>query len=80
MANAMTPAEVLALPASVDLPTACRALGIGKSFGYTLAASDEFPVPILRFGRLIKVPLSGIVAALGLDERDAQAGAQAGAA
>ena len=39
----MSTAEIYDLPASVDLPVACAALGIGRTLGYQLAKADEFP-------------------------------------
>jgi hypothetical protein len=54
--------EVLALPAMIDLPTACRALALG----YQLAQRGEFPCPVLRVGRRYLVPTAGIHALLGL--------------
>jgi hypothetical protein len=64
----MTPAEVLALPVVVDVPTAGRALGMGSTLAYELAKAGEFPVPILRVGRLYKVPRAGLLAALGIPD------------
>jgi hypothetical protein len=58
--------EVLALPATIDLPTACRALGLGRTLGYQLAQRGEFPCPVLRIGRRYLVPTAGIHALLGL--------------
>jgi hypothetical protein len=38
----MTRAELLALPVTVDVGTAARALGLGRSTGYELARRGEF--------------------------------------
>ncbi len=62
----MTPAEVLALPAMVDVPTAARALGIGTTLAYELAKADQLGVPVLRLGRLYRVPRAGLLEVLGL--------------
>jgi len=48
--------EVYALPVVVDLPTAARALGLGRSAAYELVRAGQWPTPIVRLGRLIKVP------------------------
>lgn len=69
VAKGLSPAEIYALPASVDLPEACKALGIGRTTGYALAAADEFPCRVLRVGRLYKVPRSGILEALDMPEQ-----------
>lgn len=52
----MTEDEVYALPVVVDLPTAARALGLGRSAAYELVRAGQWPTPIVRLGRLIKVP------------------------
>lgn len=71
----MTPAEVLALPVVVDVPTAGRALGMGSTLAYELAKAGQFPCPVLRLGaRLYKVPRAGLLEALGIpDMREAGA-------
>ncbi|WP_328976388.1 DNA-binding protein [Streptomyces canus] len=40
--------EVRAWPALVPLSQAARALGIGRTTAFTLAARGRFPVPVLR--------------------------------
>lgn len=46
----LSPAELRALPASVDIVTAGRALGIGRTKSYELARQGQFPVPVLPVG------------------------------
>jgi predicted DNA-binding transcriptional regulator AlpA len=62
----MTPDEVRALPAVVDLPTAARALGLGRTAAYELVRTGEWPTPVIRLGRLIRVPSAPLVELLGL--------------
>lgn len=62
----MTLDEVRALPAVVDLPTAARMLGVGRSVAYALVRSGDWPTPIIRVGKLIKVPTAPIAALLGV--------------
>ena len=64
----MTPEEVRALPAVVDLPTAAQALGLGRSCAYELVRLGEWPTPVLRLGRLIRVPSAPLLELLGLDQ------------
>jgi excisionase family DNA binding protein len=52
------------LPPVLDLPEAAALLGIGRTMAYQLVHAGEWPTPILRFGRLIKVPTDPIVALL----------------
>jgi hypothetical protein len=50
------PAAKPRLPAVLDLPRAAAMLGIGRTTAYKLVQQDRWPTPILRIGRLIKVP------------------------
>ncbi|MDP9428662.1 MAG: helix-turn-helix domain-containing protein [Actinomycetota bacterium] len=58
--------ELLALPASVDLVTAAKALGIGRTTAYQLARSGELPVPVLRLGVRYRVPTAALLHVLGI--------------
>jgi excisionase family DNA binding protein len=62
----MTEDEVHALPVIVDLPTAARALGVGRNTAYELVRSGTWPTPVLRVGRLIKVRRSSLLDLLGI--------------
>ena len=64
----MTADEVRALPAVIDLSTAARALGLGRSAAYELVRTGGWPTPVLRLGRLIKVPSRPLVELLGLSD------------
>lgn len=67
MVHQMTPAELLALPVSVDLVTAGRAFGLGRTKAHELAKADEFPCRVLRVGPKYRVPRSEIFRALGIE-------------
>lgn len=69
----MTKDELLALPASVDLMTAGRAFGIGRTKAFDLAKRDEFPCRVLRVGHKYRVPRSALLEALGIDDEGRQA-------
>lgn len=58
--------ELLSLPVSVDLATAGRAFGLGRTKAFELARQDRFPVRVLRVGRKYRVPRSAIFEALGI--------------
>ena len=62
----MTAAELLALPVVVDITTAARALGLGRSTGYELARRDEFPCRVLRVGSSYRVPTAELLRVLGI--------------
>lgn len=68
----MTVAELLALPVVVDITTAARALGLGRSTGYDLARRDEFPCRVLRVGSSYRVPTAELLRLLGIrpDQRN----------
>ncbi|UGQ15455.1 hypothetical protein LO772_16520 [Yinghuangia sp. ASG 101] len=66
----MTRAELLALPASVDLRTGNRALGIGRTIGYALARQGEYPCRVLRIGGAYRVITSSLLDVLGVHRDD----------
>ncbi|WP_021592208.1 hypothetical protein [Actinomadura welshii] len=68
MRAGLTPAEIRTLPAVVDLVTAGRALGVGRTKSYELARTGRFPCPVLRVGRSYLVPTTGLLTLLGLTD------------
>ncbi len=58
--------ELLALPAAVDLETANRALGLGRSKGHELAKRGLYPCRVLRLGNAYRVVTAELQALLGL--------------
>jgi hypothetical protein len=64
---AMTLAQIAQLPTVVDLVTAARALGVGRTTAYALARAGEFPCAVVRVGGTYKVPTIGLLRLLGLD-------------
>jgi hypothetical protein len=63
----MTMDELFALPVSFSLMTAARALGLGKSSAYEMAAAGTFPCPVQRYGGQYRVSRPNLFRALGLD-------------
>ncbi|MFD7103132.1 MULTISPECIES: integrase [Streptomyces] len=47
----MTHGELMALPVTISLETANRALMLGRTTGYSLAKRGQYPVPLLPRGR-----------------------------
>lgn len=41
----------------IDLPEAAEMLGIGRTLAYQLVREGRWPTPVIRIGRLIKVPV-----------------------
>jgi len=54
---------------TVDLPTAASLLGIGRTSAYALVRTDRWPTPILRLGRLIRVPTAPLLELLATGRR-----------
>lgn len=61
----MSAEELHALPAVVDVTTAGRLLGVGRGAAYELVRTGQWPTPVVRLGRLIKVPTAPLLALLG---------------
>lgn len=68
----LTLAEVLELPAAVDLVTAGRAFGISRTKAHELVRANDFPCRVLRLGNQYRVPTAEILRLLGLDGAIAQ--------
>lgn len=68
MTRALSTAELLALPAAVDIVTAGRALGIGRTKTFEIARSGEFPAPVLRLGNAYRVPKAALLRLLEIAE------------
>ena len=64
----MTPVTLAQLRASatVDLMTAARALGLGRTKAYELARRDEFPCRVIRIGDTYRIPTPGLLELLGV--------------
>jgi excisionase family DNA binding protein len=49
-------APLSALPPTLDLLEAARLLGVGRTTAYKLVRTGSWPTPLIRMGRLIRVP------------------------
>jgi len=58
--------QLRTLPSVVDLTTAARALGIGRTKAYQLAQHNDFPCRIIRVGRAYHVPTADLLTLLGI--------------
>ena len=61
----MTHDELLSLPPVLDVPTAGRVLGVGRSLAYELVRTGAWPTTVLRIGKLIKIPTAPLLGLLG---------------
>ncbi|GLY33414.1 hypothetical protein [Kineosporia sp. NBRC 101731] len=60
--------KVRALGLTTDVATAASILGFGRTLAFDLLRTDDFPVPVLRVGRKLRVPVPGLLARLGADQ------------
>jgi hypothetical protein len=61
-----TSQEIRAWPVTVDVPTAGRAFGVGRTESYRMARAGRFPVPVLRIGRSLRITRASVLTALGV--------------
>lgn len=59
--------DVSTLPAVIDVETAGRLLGLGRSAAYQLVKDGDWPTPVLRLGRRWRVLTAPLLALLGID-------------
>ena len=52
----MTRDELAALPSLLDVRTAAKVLGIGRSLAYDLVRRGEWPTTVVHIGKLTKIP------------------------
>ncbi|PMR61892.1 hypothetical protein C1A38_06300 [Verrucosispora sp. ts21] len=60
--------RIRALGVTTTLATTASVLGISRSQAYRLAATDRFPVPLIRAGSRIIVPIAGLLQLLLVDD------------
>ena len=66
----LTHDELLALPAVVDIETAARAIGIGRTKAYALARTGDFPCSTLHLGRCYRVLTEELLTLLKITSRE----------
>ncbi|MEV0639006.1 DNA-binding protein [Streptomyces sp. NPDC050619] len=66
MTTPMTSKELLELPATVDLVTAGRAFGVGRTTAYTLARNGEFPCRVIRAGKAYRAVTADLLRVLNV--------------
>jgi len=62
----MTVEQARNLPPVVDVLTAAAILGIGRTAAYELIRIGQWPTPILRVGKLIRVPSAPLLELVGV--------------
>jgi excisionase family DNA binding protein len=53
---------------TLTVPEAAEMLGISEWQTYALIKRDEFPTPVLRLGRVIRIPRQPLLETLGIAE------------
>src|SRR5690606_35267279 len=66
---AMTEQELRKLPLAIDLVTAGRALGMGRTKTHALVRAGEFPVEVLRIGNAYRVRTADLRRFLDVEPR-----------
>lgn len=66
MSLGMSIEELETLPAVVDVSTAARILGVGRTSAYDLVRTGSWPTPVLHLGRMIRIPTRPLLEYLGL--------------
>ncbi|MGY4917488.1 hypothetical protein ACWD9K_20090 [Streptomyces sp. 900116325] len=69
----MTRDELLALPASVDIVTAGRAFGVGRTTAYALARSGDFPCQVIRAGKAYRAITADLLRVLHITPENSDA-------
>lgn len=60
----MSYGDLAALPPVVDVPTAAAVLGLGRTTAYALIRAGQWPTPVYRVGKLIRIPTAPMLALL----------------
>lgn len=60
-------ADIDALPVVMDVVTAGKVLGLGRTKSYELAKADQFPCRLIRVGKSYLVPTADLLTLLGLN-------------
>jgi hypothetical protein len=77
MVKALSATELRALSTAVDIVTAGRAFGLGRTKAHQLARAGQFPVPVLRIGNSYRVTRAALLRALGESLADEPGGTAA---
>lgn len=57
--------DLTQLPPTVDIVTAARILGVGRTVAYELVREGAWPTPVIHIGRKIRVPTAPLLVLLG---------------
>ncbi|MFC5751046.1 DNA-binding protein [Actinomadura rugatobispora] len=63
----MSHEELLALPTTISIETAARAIGFGRTRAYELARREQFPCKVIRVGVSYRVVTVDLRRLLGIE-------------
>jgi hypothetical protein len=63
----MIRAELDELPLVLSVPRAAELMGMSTHAAYERIKKDAWPTPVIRFGRVIRIPTAALLALLCLD-------------
>lgn len=58
--------DLTKLPPTVDIVTAARILGVGRTVAYELVREGAWPTPVIHVGRKIRVPTAPLLAMVSI--------------
>ncbi|GAA4617177.1 hypothetical protein GCM10023195_76550 [Actinoallomurus liliacearum] len=67
MKRELSLADIDTLPVVMDLVSAGKVLGLGRTKSYELAKKGQFPCRLIRVGKSYLVPTADLLALLGLN-------------
>jgi hypothetical protein len=70
MMPGMSEQELRGLPVTVDLETAGRAFGLGRTKSHEMVRAGKFPCQVLRLGNRYRVRKADILREVGMPEDD----------
>jgi hypothetical protein len=70
----VTRRELDELPLVLSVPRAAALMGMSKHSAYQRIKKDLWPTPVIRFGRVIRIPTAPVVALLCLDDLPRETG------
>jgi excisionase family DNA binding protein len=59
--------DLAALPAVLNVEQAAEVLDLSRTAAYELIRSGEWPTPVFRLGRLIRIPTAPVLRLLGVE-------------
>jgi excisionase family DNA binding protein len=63
--------DLAALPAVLNVEQAAEVLDLSRTAAYELIRNGEWPTPVFRLGRLIRIPTAPVLRLLGLEPEEA---------